>query len=477
MRITLGVWFALGDPTVVSGERRTSARTAPRRKARSSLRYFRTEYCDAAVQHTNFRKGKTLNIMRTRSKARSRAAAVAVAVGLSLLAGACGAGGNDSGSSSAGGAIKLGLIAPITGALGSTFGPAVEQGFKARIDAQNEAGGVNGHQLKAVVADNASDTNNETTAVQSLIKQDVFAVGAFDPFLFAGYQPLTQQKIPVVGAGFGGPMFGDPKVTNLVSVWGPMTSDYSEVYSGYGELMKTQGVTKLAVLGYGDQPSSKGSATNFGKSAVAAGVELCYENYSVPVSATDFTSIALQIKEKGCDGVYGAMGLGTDLAIVQALDNAGVSMKAVVATQGYEQSTLEDKNVAQSAQGVIFLSHNAPFDVSSPNAELQDLTKHAGLEGLPSFGMNGGWIVADALIAGLEGAGEEPTRADLLKSLRSMTDYDGQESLAGPADYSEESIGHGDQVLDGSRCFSAMKLEGDKFEPVPEGPFCGELVK
>src|SRR3984885_3547176 len=140
---------------------------------------------------------KALFMRRSCRRAATMTAVLALGAGPPAWSSAGGSGG---GASAAGQpAIELGFLTSVTGALAPDFGTDAVKGFEARIDAQNAAGGVDGRELAVAVADNTSNPNDETTAVDSLIRKNVLIIGAADALLYAGYRPTTQQNIPVVG--------------------------------------------------------------------------------------------------------------------------------------------------------------------------------------------------------------------------------------------------------------------------------------
>lgn len=410
-----------------------------------------------------------------RTLARQRTVLSVLAAGALLTATACGSPGTGSAGTSES-AVDIGLLTSITGALASTFGPDVEAGFKARVSAENDAGGVHGRKINVHVADDTSTPAGNVTAVQSLVRDDVLAVGSWSAYMFAGYRPLNQNGIPLVGGAFGAPQFGDPSLTNQFSVNGPLDPDYTP-YDSFGKLLKAQGVTKMAAITYGTVPSAKSSTDSFKASAKAAGIEICYENYNVPPGGVDFTPIALAVKNAGCDGVGGAMVLSSQLALAQALRDAGVAVKGQFSTQGYEQHTLNTPQVLAAAQGVTFITPLSPVDDPNPGTKvmLDQLERYAHSTGIPSFGEFGGWLTADAIITGLKGAGPNPTRESFQNALRRITDYTAGGVLAGPTDFSLAAIGHGDSTMSGSKCWFAQRLTGSKFESVSGStPFCGQ---
>src|SRR4051794_1800229 len=109
---------------------------------------------------------------------RRTTAAIAALVATAAVLSACGSSNHATGAASAGGsqsvsagsAIKLGFITAKTGVASSTFA-AAEEGFKARIGLENSRGGVGGHKLEYVTADDASTGPGSAAAAQKLIQQ------------------------------------------------------------------------------------------------------------------------------------------------------------------------------------------------------------------------------------------------------------------------------------------------------------------
>src|SRR5690349_13828610 len=88
-------------------------------------------------------------------------------------------------------AIKIGYLYSEGGVAGSTFAHA-DDGFNARIKAQNAAGGVNGRKIDAVLVDDSGSQNNLQAAKALLENDDVFAVVNNSSFAFLSYRYLLE---------------------------------------------------------------------------------------------------------------------------------------------------------------------------------------------------------------------------------------------------------------------------------------------
>src|ERR1700753_1604968 len=199
------------------------------------------------------------NVMRKRTTA---AVAVVLAGGLALSA--CSKSNNNSGNlastpkanntAASGAPIKLGVLTSLTGDASSSF-TTVSQGVKARIGLQNAAGGVNGHKLQYVVADDTSSGPGAVAAAQQLIEQDhVYGIMENSSFFSAAAATTTKAGIPVTGVSFdAGPEWFDKSATNIFDAYG--YGNYSLVSTTYPKFFKLKGATKVAAIGYGSSPS------------------------------------------------------------------------------------------------------------------------------------------------------------------------------------------------------------------------------
>jgi ABC-type branched-subunit amino acid transport system substrate-binding protein len=401
---------------------------------------------------------------------------VLAACGSSKSGGTTGGGGGASAhatkSVQAGADINLGVLTSLTGPLSSGF-TDIETGVKARLALQNAQGGVQGHQLKYVMADDASTATGAVAATQKLIRQDK-VYGILDASAqFTQAAAVTKTAgVPVAGVSFdGGPEWKDPSYSNLFDAFG--LGDTSLVSSTYGSFLKAQGVTKMAVVGY-DNAASGQSANGAMESAVRAGIQKVYVNTKVPAGSTNMGPIVQAIKASGADGLYMPVVPSSAFAVLVGLKQAGVKLKAALLTTGYGQDILKSPDALAAGQGVDFLTIFTPVEskTSATLAMQAALSKYAGETGIPSFAVYVGWSIADLFISGLEDAGPDASAAQFIAKLRQST-WDGA-GLQKPEDFAnpvKAASGLGSQ-----NCSNAVQLDGSTFVPVAGGtPFCGTL--
>jgi len=404
--------------------------------------------------------------------------AVLVVAACTALA-ACGSSGGSSspgspgpGSSPATGGSKtitIGFVTDLTGVASSGFLTS-KLGIDAYLNRINAAGGVNGYKIKYVLADDTSTPTGALTAVQKLVQQDnVFAI-VEDSSDFFGAEPYAlQQGIPVVGSAIDGPYWGDPKDTNIFAAAGVTNENYE--LAADGQFMKSQGVTRCASLGYASSPSSSLAAAGFVRSCEAAGLKSGYLNTQFPFGSTNVGPIALAMKNAGVDGLYLPTVPSTSFALVIALHQLGVKLKAVLLPTGYGGDLLASTAAVAVAQGVDFATIGAPAEADTP-ATIQraiDLAK-VGVHGSPTFAEQEAYLALTAFVAGLKAAGPSPTRQSFMAAMSKITNYDAGGLLA-PEKLSFRNY------TPANGCLWAAQLKGSKFFVVPGTPICSPEVK
>jgi branched-chain amino acid transport system substrate-binding protein len=409
-------------------------------------------------------------------------AALAIAVAASLALGACsssskssgstgnsgGSGGTASGGSApTGGTIKVGVITDSTGVAASGY-VTTEKGIKAYVNGVNADGGINGQKLAYVMGDSTSTPAGALTAAQKLVQSDkVFAIISVTSDLFGAEPYLLKQGIPVVGTGFDGPEWEVQSNTNMFDAEGP--SDPSTVYTTNALVMKSLGATKCGSLGYKDSPSASKSAVASVKSCTNGGLK-ADDASLVSFGSTDMAPTALKMKQDGVDGVTLGVVPNTAFALAAELRQQGVNPKAFLMLTGYGGDLLSSSAAVTAAQGFEFSSTGQPVESNTPAT--QKLVKNlatAGETQTPTFAEQTGYISMTAFAAGLKAAGNNPTKASFMTAMRAVKSFDAEGLL------SPESIDFSSYAPTKS-CEWVVQLEGKKFVPLKDSPFCGTKV-
>jgi len=375
-------------------------------------------------------------------------------------------------ASASGSPITLAYVSSLTGAGASQDGGS-QSGFIARIDEQNAMGGVNGHKLVPLVIDDQTSPTVIATALQDALSKGAFGIVSQSPLFFLADKIPNQQGVPVTGSYDDGPEWGTQPFTNMFASDHGSTDPKSPVNTLVGSFLKSHGGTVLGTYGYGISPSSAGAARGAADAFKAAGGKVGVEDTSIPFGGANFTAAALIAKQNGVDAMTPSMDNNSNFALATALKQAGVKLKATLFATGYEPDVINSP-VWSTLQGDYFLSAFRPW--SLPNAGTQQMQAamekyaHFSKTQFATFGQTESWLGADLMIKGLQMAGANPTRAAVIKDLRSIKSYNGNGLLPITVNYST-IFGH-----DPANCSWVVKAQKTGFTPISSQPFCGHDI-
>ena len=367
--------------------------------------------------------------------------------------------------------------APITIALiTSETGAAAPQdvgtagAFEARLDEQNAQGGVDGHKLVPLVIDDQTSPTLISTDVQEAISRGAIGIVSESPVFFLAAKYAQQAGVPVTGDDSDGPEWGEQPYTNMfASVYGSLDPSYP-VNTMYGKVIKQFGGTKLATYAIGISPDSVRANSDIEQSLSRVGGKTVVNDASVPFGSVDFTSAALIAKQDGVNALWPNLDNASDIALTEAYKQAGIKLKVDALPVGYSSSLISSPAWPQ-VQGAIFESEVRPFQL--PNAGTRQMQTalekydHFTKADFPSFSESNGWLGADLMIKGLEGAGPNPTRAAVVKSIRNIKSYNGNGLLPNTINFSTV-FGHDLPI-----CIWTLRAEKSGFVPTQSTPICG----
>ena len=372
-------------------------------------------------------------------------------------------------ASSSGAPLNITYISSLTGPAATEYGNS-QQGCEARVDLQNAEGGVNGRKINLSVVDDETNPTLTSTAVQGAISNGAIGIVANSPLFYLAAKHAQQAGVPVTGNSSDGPEWGEQPYTNMFDAFRGSENPATPVNSIYGNFLKSHGGTVIGTYGYGVSPLSEEEAIGAAQSFQRAGGKIGVEDTSVPFGGVDFTAEALIAKQDHVNAILPTMDGASDFALMTALEQAGVKLKAVLLSVGYEPDVINSP-AWSSLQGAYFLSLSRPF--SLPNAGTEQmaaaLTKyeHFTKSEFPSYGQDLSWLGCDLMINGLQRAGQNPTRAGVIKALRSIKSYNGNGLLPITINYSTV-FGH-----DLPQCAWVLRADKSGFVPISSKPFCG----
>ncbi len=367
--------------------------------------------------------------------------------------------------------ITIAYISSLTGPGGSqnVSSPAA---FDARIALQNAQGGVHGHMLVPLVIDDQTSPSQIATAVQEADSK-AFGVVSQSPLFFLAAKYPNEQGVPVTGSYDDGPEWGTQPYTNMfASDEGSVDPKYP-VNTVFGQFLETHAGKVLGAYGYGISPSSSRSVLQTGQAFQHAGGKVAVLDTSIPFGGVDFTGIALVAKQKGVTALSPAMDANSNFALATAFEQAGIKFKALFAT-GYEPQVINSP-VWHTVQGDYFVDLFRPWSLpDAGTVQMQAAMEkyaHFTKSEFPSMSQYEAWVGADLMIKGLELAGNNPTRAAVIKDLRGITSYNANGLLPRSIDYAT-IFGHDPAET----CAWIMQAHTTGFTPVSSQPFCGKDI-
>jgi ABC-type branched-subunit amino acid transport system substrate-binding protein len=363
-----------------------------------------------------------------------------------------------------------------TGVAASTTGDGVGAA-QARIDLQNKEGGVDGRKLKLVSVDTQSSPTQVSTAAEDLVQRNhVFGILSDSVFTFAAAKSLTSEGVPVTGEGIDGPEWGTS--ANMFTDTPPTFTIYpngkSYNYTTLSNFLKSEGVTKVAVLGYSISPSATLSLHQVVAADTSVGLQNCLEDGSVPFGSANFTSLVLQLKQLGCNGVVGTFVAASNVGLATAISQAGLHIKQFYYTS-YAQDSISNAGADAALQGTFTVgapTTGTSSTAKATKAEIAALTKYdpSYPGGIPDLGASIGWLSADTMIEGLKLAGPNPTQSSFISKLRAAPNYTMGGTSATAVDFN---------YLTGkfppTSCLTYITLKKKQFVAATSKPTCGKL--
>jgi branched-chain amino acid transport system substrate-binding protein len=359
-----------------------------------------------------------------------RPAALCALAAFTLLAAGCGreddgGGGGGGGGSSPGitdKEIKLGSSYPLSGPASAYA--VIADGAKARFEAENAKGGVNGRKINLTVLDDGYEPQRAVANVKKLIEQDkVFALfgnlGTANDL--ATWDYVNQQKVPHLYLGTGGPEFGEDPSKHPYSIgWQP---DYRSEGIAYGEYLKRKNAgAKVAVLRQND---AFGDAVfdGFKKATAGSGVKVVSEQ---SFEVTDAT-ITSQLRKLASSGADTFVDISTPKPGAQAIAFLAKSSWKPLHILG---SVAASKNLVfkpvglENAKGIVSMQYykdpgSDDFKDDPAMKEYREgVQKYTKADPSDEF-VALGWAAASTMVEALKNM-KQPTRDSLMDAVKNM---------------------------------------------------------
>ena len=254
-----------------------------------------------------------------------------------------------------GNVIKIGVIAPLTGNY-AQYGVAVKEGVELKVDAINNAGGINGKKIELITADSKGDVQEAVNAFKKMVSQDKVnvVIGEVVSATSQAISGLAQQaKVPLISA----------TATNLDVTKGKdfvFRTTFTDPYQGTAtaKYAKSKGVKSIAILTNSSNDYSIGIANAFKAQAEKDGITITEEKYKN--DDKDFKAILTKVKGQNPQAIFIPDYYNTIGLIISQAKDLGINTQ-YFGGDGWDGI---QTNFGKVAEGAIFASQFSPDDKS-----------------------------------------------------------------------------------------------------------------
>jgi branched-chain amino acid transport system substrate-binding protein len=338
-----------------------------------------------------------------------------------------GAGGGDKGAAAAPGitdtSIKLGGSYPFSGPASAYA--SIAAGAKARFEAENAKGGVDGRKIDFITLDDGYEPQRAVTNARRLVEQEkVFALfnTLGTPNNLAIWDYVNQRKVPHVYVATGASNWGaDVKTHPYTTGWQP---DYISEAKAYAEYLKREKPkAKVAAL-YQNDGYGKDLLGGFEQAIEGSDIRVVARE-SYEVTDPTITSQMRKLASSGADTFlnittpkFSAQSIAaiakSDWKPLHILNNVGASKKLVLEPVGLKNAKdivstayFKDPEDPQWADDAAMKEYKEGLKRYQPKAD--------PLDAFCTYG----WAAASTMIEALKTM-KEPTREALMETVRNM---------------------------------------------------------
>jgi branched-chain amino acid transport system substrate-binding protein len=317
--------------------------------------------------------------------------------------------------------ILFGQAAPLDGPA-SALGLGMRAGIQAAFEEVNRAGGVHGRKLKLTSVDDGYEPDRAIVQTKKLIDEDkVFAlIGPVGTPTSKAAQPIaTAAHVPFIGPFTGAGFLRDPKLDNVINI---RASYDAETEAWIKHLTEDLKVKKIAIF-FQDDAFGRAGYDGVKKAMDKRGMQLVaegtYERNTVAVKSALLTIKRAEPDAVVMVGAYKPCAEFIRLARKTDFNPAFVNISFVGASALAKELGPDGKGVIVS-QVVPF-----PWDASlKVVADYQAAIKAVDPKAGPEFVSLEGYLVGRLTIAGLDKAGDSPTRDGFIKAIKGTGKFD-----------------------------------------------------
>lgn len=261
---------------------------------------------------------------------------VAMLLSVSLLT-ACGAAGSNAPGGGEADSVKVGVLAPLTGA-NAEFGEAFEVAMTMAMEEVNAAGGINGKTLELVFQDSKGDAKESSDLCRQYVdNEDIVAVlGDFTSTACMADAPIVKEaEMAILSPTASNPAFTEMNDCTF-GIIGKQDAD-SRYYAHY-VLQEYAGVDNVGII-YIESDWGNAAMSNFVDEAGKIGLNIV-ETASFVQDEKDFSSIITKMKAANPDHIA-IMDQGATSQIINQIRTSGWDVSLSTNGPGTSQQLID----------------------------------------------------------------------------------------------------------------------------------------
>jgi branched-chain amino acid transport system substrate-binding protein len=351
--------------------------------------------------------------------------------------------------------IKIGAYNALTGPIPLTAKQMVT-GWRAAVQAVNDAGGIHGRKLELLVEDDGYEPSRALAASRKLVERDqvLLMTGLGTPTTVVAAKYLEQAKVPLLfPMGASSTQLNQAGLKQLFMSH-PAYSSQAEIIVGY--MIDQAGVKKPCMM-YNLDPAGEDHLAGAKKAAAARNVPLLVAE-GIDRAAADYTAPLLKAKNAGCDLMYTAVPLEVSARVVSTADRMDFRPKFAGFTS--QADTTLVKLLGPLAEGFYAADMMVRPDADEPAVKtyLANLKKFSA-DAEPTFFVNYAYAAMMLIAEAIKDAGPQPTREKVLAALETWNPK--MSPLMGPIVLSPKDH-------DGKRSLYMVQFKGGKLVKVSD---------
>jgi branched-chain amino acid transport system substrate-binding protein len=310
--------------------------------------------------------------------------------------------------------INLGSFGDASGVLGAVSGPA-PPAIRAWTKYINANGGLCGHPVNVIVADDGGDPARALSIAQQMVEQN-HVIAIFNEFSFGeldGALPYLKSKgIPVIGS-IGAALSTD----HSADAFNPMVgADLGQAWGFLLSLVAQTNLTKLAVLYCREAATCTQQVNSFKALLPYKGLNIVY-SAQVSLVQPDYTAELLDAKNAGAQVVVSLVDSASLIRMAQDAHRQGWNPQFSGTYNLEIDATLVG---AKDLNGLILAAREAPYSTSAKLANYrQAMAQYEPGQSLGDVGA-GAFVLGDLLQKLAPLLGDNPTPASMTAAMYSL---------------------------------------------------------